>query len=98
MEIFGLSQIEPGLVLLLVMFLLCMALAGLYQLKMPSPVDKSAPADQFSSGRALLHLKVISRQPHPLGSSEHRAVGNYLIEQLRSLGLEPWVQETSVIN
>lgn len=59
----------------------------------PLPVDAS-PTD-FSAGRAMKNLEVISREPHPSGSSQaHADVRDYLLGEIRTLGLEPQVQRT----
>ncbi|MCK5650662.1 MAG: M20/M25/M40 family metallo-hydrolase [Gemmatimonadetes bacterium] len=54
----------------------------------PDPVGTEAPDTAFSSARALEHLQVIARAPHLPGSPEHERVRGYLLEQLRTLGLE----------
>jgi peptidase M28-like protein len=69
------------------------ALTGL----VPPPVESvSAPAAEFSAARALEHLKVIAREPHPTGSAANARVRDYLIQELEQQGLEPQVQRTSI--
>jgi hypothetical protein len=70
---------------------------ALYRLVPPPAVAADAPPDVFSSGRAMRHLRVIARAPHPVGSPEHDAVGAYLLKELAALGLEPEVQETTAV-
>ncbi len=53
--------------------------------------------NQFSSERALVHLKKISQQPHYVGSENHEVVKNYIIQELRDLGLETQVQEGNTL-
>ncbi|OIQ30922.1 MAG: peptidase M28 [Bacteroidetes bacterium MedPE-SWsnd-G2] len=61
---------------------------------LPSSIsDIDTPDNQFSSQRALIHLKEISKNPHYLGAPEHSTVREYLIRQLENLGLETAVQE-----
>ena len=60
----------------------------------PDPVPASAPPTEFSSGRALEHVRAIAKEPHPMGSPENRAVRDYLVEELGALGVEPEVQKT----
>lgn len=67
------------------------------QLQPPAPVPASAPADQFSAERALGKLREIARQPHPTGSEENARVREYLLAELRALGLSPEVQTASVV-
>jgi hypothetical protein len=57
-------------------------------------VAVSAPHTEFSGERALKHLTVIAQRPHPVGSSEHAAVANYIQNELTALGLSPEVQQT----
>jgi hypothetical protein len=63
----------------------------------PSPLPSDAPADQFSAMRALDKLQVIAQAPHPLASVEHDRVREHVAEEVRSLGLDPQVQTTSVV-
>lgn len=76
---------------------LCLALAGwgsaaLYR---PPLVPRHAPADAFSAARAWRHVEAIAQHPHPCGSQENRVVADYLLAELRSLGLEVQVQEAT---
>lgn len=65
---------------------------------MPSPLAASAPDSVFSSARAMAHLTQIARRAHPPGSPEHQRVRDYLMDELRGLGLEPTLQTaTSMI-
>lgn len=60
----------------------------------PSKIsDLNTALSQFSSARALEHLKVISKAPHYVGSKDHDVVREYLIKHLEDLGLETQVQE-----
>jgi hypothetical protein len=66
--------------------------------RLPDPVPANRSDTLFSSARAMSQLVEIARRPHPPGSPEHDRVRGYLMERLRSLGLEPQVQTvTSVI-
>jgi hypothetical protein len=58
----------------------------------PKPVPASAPATEFSSARALEHVRIVANQPHPMGSPANAAVRDYLVGELRGLGLAPQVQ------
>jgi len=59
----------------------------------PLPVD--APAANFSAGRAVQDLEAIAEEPHPMGVSQaHAKVRDYLVGEIRALGLEPQVQDT----
>jgi hypothetical protein len=63
----------------------------------PAPQPASAPAEAFSAERALVHVWSMARQPHPVGSAEHARVRDYLLSELKRLGLSPEVQRTAVV-
>ncbi len=58
----------------------------------PDPLPATAPATDFSAGRAIVYVEAIGQKPHPLGSAEHDRVRDYLLDQLRKLGVDPQVQ------
>jgi hypothetical protein len=64
----------------------------------PRTAGVATPVSEFSSARALRHVESIARQPRPMGSSAHTEARNYLLTQLTALGLDPQVQQTTVIN
>lgn len=81
--------------------LLCVALsAGIafYGQAPPNTVAASAMPAEFSSARAMKHLEVIARQSHPMGTSEHAVVRDYIVQALANLGLSPVVQKTTAVN
>ncbi len=55
--------------------------------------DHDTPKQEFSTLRALEHVKNISEKPHYLGSSAHQEVQAYIIDELQKLGLKPEIQE-----
>ncbi len=66
---------------------------------MPSKIsDISTPLSNFSTERALLHLKEITKKPHYTGSYEHKNVQNYIVKQLEKLGLETQIQQQVAIS
>lgn len=86
----------PGVLALL--FILFWAGFSLYQGNSPAAVPADAGTNEFSSGRAIKNLQAITKQPHPPGSNEHAAVREYIIETLRSYGVEPEIQTATVID
>ncbi|APR79554.1 Peptidase, M20/M25/M40 family protein [Minicystis rosea] len=72
------------------------AIVGHIWARPPAPVPASAPANEFSSARALAELAEIARRPHRIGSAEHARVRAHLVERLRALGLQVEVQEAVV--
>jgi hypothetical protein len=82
-------------------FILCIFLAGLsiYKQRPPNSVPASAIPTDFSSGRALRYVEAISRNAHPLGSVEHARVSEYILGEVKSMGVAPAeFQETTVVN
>ena len=66
----------------------------------PSPaVSADAPFPDFSSARAMKHLRAIATKPHPIGSIEHLEVRDYILKELAGKGkLDPNIQRTTVVN
>ena len=55
--------------------------------------DSKLPQTNFSTDRALQHVKQISKQPHGVGFPGHSKVRAYIIGELQKLGLETSTQE-----
>lgn len=83
------AKIARGVLLLA---LLLAVAAGMFQFATPPVAPLTAPPTEFSAARAMQHLQVIAREPHPIGSAANERVRDYLVTQLRALGLEPEVQ------
>ncbi len=81
---------------MLAIMLIAVAIA-LWQLIPPNVIPASAPATEFSAERAMQDLKEIAQKPHPIGSVAHTAVREYLVNQLKAMGLQPEVQTTTVV-
>jgi hypothetical protein len=90
------SRFALGIAAILFMALL-VALA-VHQLRPTAAMRSDAPAPEFSSERALTHVKAIAQRPRPLGSAEHSAVRDYILSQLTTAGLTPEVQQTTATN
>ena len=66
---------------------------------MPKVVtETNLPETQFSTQRALVHLKEITKKPHYTGSVEHTVVRNYLVKEFEKLGLTVEIQEQVAVN
>ncbi|OBX24396.1 MULTISPECIES: M28 family peptidase [Bizionia] len=79
---------------LLALILIAFAVYWSFSVLLPQNISTlDAPENEFSTERALAHLKEISKAPHYLGHAEHTRVRNYIIQQLEALGLETEVQE-----
>ena len=64
-------------------------------LRPPRAVPANAPADQFSGERAMGYLRTIASEPHTVGSPAQERLRDYLLEQIRALGIEPVLQQTT---
>ncbi len=76
--------------------LLLLVIATWYSLYRSTPhqiVDLDAPQQEFSTLRALEHVKHIARAPHYVGSKAHEQSKQYIIQELQKLGLETEIQE-----
>jgi hypothetical protein len=63
----------------------------------PRAVPESAPLEEFSSGRAMRHVRAIAERPHPTGSEEIERVRQYILSELSALGVSAEVQTAEVV-
>jgi hypothetical protein len=59
-----------------------------------APPSKANTPAQFSLAPAVAQLTQITQERHPIGSAAHDTVRDYLINEIKSLGLSPQVQDT----
>ena len=69
----------------------------LYYSMMPAWVSNSTGLSEFSTNKALEHIKFISKKPHYVGSKNHTDVATYLVKELEKLGLQPQIQEGTTL-
>lgn len=69
-----------------------------YDLMPSEGAPLSTSESEFSSERALIPLREISKAPHYIGTEENRRVRAFLIQSLEDLGLEPETQQGYVFN
>lgn len=69
-----------------------------YSLMPQEGTPASIAETEFSTERALVPLKEITKAPHFHGSDEHTRVREYLISELNKLGLETQVQDEFNLN
>ena len=75
-------------------FFILAVLGLLYLTIMPRFLVRTDKAlAEFSTNRALEQVSIISQKPHFIGSANHDTIANYLISELKNLGLEVEVQE-----
>lgn len=55
--------------------------------------DLDAATTSFSTDRALVHVKNLSKEPHAVGFPGHANVRSYIISELKKMGLEATLQE-----
>ena len=71
----------------------------IYLLMMPQWVSTdNALLSEYSTKRALEKVKVISENPHFVGSGNHKLVGDYLVKELQKMGLETQIQEGTTLS
>ncbi len=61
----------------------------------PGVVPESAPPTVFSAERAWYHLEKIGAVKNPIGSKENVIVRDYILNEIRMLGYEPELHETT---
>ena len=69
-----------------------------YDLMPSEGASLNTSESEFSSERALIPLREISKAPHYIGTEENRRVRAFLIQSLEDLGLEPETQQGYVFN
>ena len=70
----------------------------IYVSMMPQWVSNNEPLSAFSTQKAIEHIKVISQKPHFTGSENHEEVVEYLLQELKKLGLETTIQEGTTLS
>lgn len=60
---------------------------------LPQIKEQNVSKEEFSAERAMQYVEKIAVSPHPIGSKEHDNVRDYLINELKNLGLEPEIQK-----
>lgn len=79
---------------LLALGLVLAAWSGTAYLVPPAQRPLDAPPGVFSAERAMVHVAVLSAAPRPVGSVGHAAARDYLVAELRRLGLVAEIQDT----
>ena len=72
--------VDATIALLTFLIMTGVALLGALALDWPRPVPATAPPTEFSSARALEHIRAIAQQPHLMGSPANAAVRDYLVQ------------------
>jgi hypothetical protein len=84
---------------ILSLLFIALTIGLIYLLMMPQWVSTDdALLSEYSTKRALEKVKVITENPHFVGSENHKMVGEYLVNELKKLGLETQIQEGTTLS
>ncbi len=78
-------------VIISVIFIM-LVLASLSIFILPNPLAADGAKQGFSAVRAMKHVEVIAAKTHPVGTPELAEVRNYIINELKKIGLQPEIQ------
>lgn len=73
-------------------FIAAIIFLTIYLHRPPAASSATAPPTDFSSARALQHLKVIAVAPRAVGTPAHDAARDYIMQHLAALGVNPEIQ------
>jgi hypothetical protein len=79
------------------LFLAALACIAVWLVQPPRAVADTAPPAEFSSARAMRHVRAIAQRPHPTGSEEIERVRRYIVGELAALGVPAEIQEAEVV-
>ena len=87
------DSVSPSLVNIVALwgFIIVLAILSIRALHAPPPLPATAPENEFSAERAMIHVRQVAAVPHPLGSPEDATARSYLVAQLTNLGLQPQI-------
>uniref|UniRef100_UPI003752B58E M28 family peptidase n=1 Tax=Undibacterium sp. TaxID=1914977 RepID=UPI003752B58E len=81
--------------MLAILFAICaLILFALKSVQPSAPSKEAATTDQFSLPAAQAQLQKITQDKHPIGSAGNAKVREYLLAELKAMGLEPQVHAT----
>ncbi len=93
----SIRDLLPGVFLFLFLVLAASLIMFLSQ-QPPGPLPASIPAEEFSAERAFRHVEAFATEPHPVGTAAHLQARNYIMSELKALGLSPQIQETTFVD
>lgn len=73
--------------------LICMIWFSFHGQTPSAQIEEDLPATEWSTSRALQHVKAMSLQPHYVGSKAHHDVRDYIKDQLEKMGLTVQIQK-----
>ena len=84
---------------LLSAFFIIGILCWIFLTMMPQTIgNDDKPLSEFSVKRALLQVSEMTKEPHYVGSENHKIVGDYLVSELKKLGLETKIEEGTTLS
>ncbi|MGI5236917.1 M28 family peptidase [Dactylosporangium sp. CA-139066] len=89
---------RPVVAAVALVVLALLATLGIADVQPPSPRPATAPAGEFSAGRAFEHVQHIGQEVHVTGSPAADRVRQYVIDTLTGYGLHPEVQDAVGVN
>jgi hypothetical protein len=89
----GLRSFPTASITALVIIGIC-SLVSLFSLQVPAVGRDGISESAFSSVHALQLVQSLATKPHPLASDGEIVVRNFILSEIRRLGLEPSLQET----
>lgn len=94
------AQLRTHTILAVLSVLALLAVLVWLSLTSLTAVPEVAPAEAsplvFSAERAMVPLRVLAAEPHPVGSAANAAIRDYLMTEIAALGLSPEIQATHV--
>ncbi len=85
---------RPALTAVGIVILMCVG--SWWSERPPAALPLDTPPERFSAARAVRLLGNVAARPHMPGSAEHRRVREYLVSELRDMGLEVEVHQATV--
>ena len=76
------------------MIIMLFAVYSALQMHLPRAVHADAPATSFSAERAMADLQVVARERHMTGSEAQERVREYIVGQIKTMGLTPEVESS----
>ena len=76
--------------------LLALAVLAILAWSATRPAAPPAPVAPPALDRMMRHVSVVAAQPRPIGTAANARAREYIVEQLRAIGLRPQVQTTTV--
>lgn len=64
----------------------------------PIAVSATPLESEFSTKKAINHIEKLTAHPHYVGSQNHEVVVNYLVSELKKMGLETVLQEGTTLS